>query len=434
MKKVLLVSYNSAPADSMGALRISKFLKYLPEYGYQPYILGGGMCDYDNPYILKPRYFDPYQFGKKCGNLGRRYFRSRFSSCDGYVNIERVIARSSRTRGLWPLSEVRMPDKFMFWILPAIMLGIKLLRKHDFCLIYSSSGPASSTIVASVLQRYSHLPWIAEFRDLWSDNHVDKRCRPIHTIDSFLEDRCLKNCAGIVTVSEPLRERLLNRHGKDTYVIYNGYDEEDCPKTVKLNPKLTITYTGRIYAGKQDPTPLFKAISKLSNTGKVSTDSVQMRFYGKDPAGVVRGLSVKYGIEDYVHFGGIVPHEESLLKQSESWVLLLLEWNDPASKGILTGKLFEYLGARRPILCIGYNDGAIAKILQETGVGVILNKPGDIEKFLASCIDLHAKKDTLLGFRMNGNSISKYSRKEAAKKLSQIFSSLEKGRTSCASK
>lgn len=422
MKKVLFVSYACPPVNHIGALRVVKMLKYLPKFGYQPYILGGGLEKDNNPYIFKPEYFDPFRFGKRGRDIIRKTLKGDSYHNKKNVDVEREIQKYSKPKGFWPLSEVRMPDKYMSWIWPAIRLGKRLLKREKFDIIYSSSGPASSAIVASILQRYSHLPWVAEFRDLWSDNHVDRRNKFVSKIDSYLEDRFLQNCSAIVTVSEPLREQLLNRHKKNVYVIYNGYDEDDYPERENLTKKLTITYTGKIYPGRRDPAPLFEAMAILSKDKKITPDILQVRFYGPEQE-IIKALVEKYGIKDYLHLGGVVSYEESLSRQYESWILLLLEWNDPLARGVLTGKFFEYLGAERPILCIGYSEGSIAEILEETGTGKILNNPVDIERFLIWCTAEYKKGNNSLGFIMN-DSILNYSRRKAAENLSKVFSSL----------
>jgi len=422
MKKILFVSYRCPPMHCIGTLRVAKMLKYLLEFGYQPYILGAGLKKDRDPYIFKPKYFDPFQFGKRGRDIIRKTFKEDSYHNNKNVNVEREIKKCNKPRGLWPLSEVRMPDKYMFWIWPAIRLGKHLLKTEKFDIIYSSSGPASSAIVASMLQRYSHLPWVAEFRDLWSNNHIDLRKPIIHKFDSWLEDKVLKNCNVLVTVSESLKECLEKKHGKLTYVVYNGYDEDDYPKRENLTKKLTITYTGKIHPEKQDPAPLFEAIANLFKDKKITPDILQVRFYGPEQE-ITKALVQKYGIKDYVHLGGVVSYEESLSRQCESWILLFLEWNDPLVKGVLTGKFFEYLGAKRPILCIGYNEGSIGKILEETGAGKILNSPGDIERFLIWCVGEYKKGNNLLGFIMN-DSVLNYNRRKAAENLSKVFSSL----------
>ena len=215
----------------------------------------------------------------------------------------------------------------------------------------------------------------------------------------------------------------MNRHKKTTHVIYNGYDEDDYPPRVDLTRKLTLTYAGRIYAGKRDPTVLFKAIAASRKTKRINPDILQIRFYGSGQE-VIRALTKKYGVEDYVYLGGDVSYEQSLLRQCESWILLLLEWDNPLAKGVLTGKFFEYLGAKRPILCIGYKEGSLGKLLTETRAGIVLNDQKDMEKFLLSCIERYTEHDWSLGFMPNQGAIAMYSRRNAAEKLSKVFSSL----------
>lgn len=422
VKNVLLVSYFCPPDWTIGALRTSKMLKYLPQFGYQPYVLGGFSGENGNPYVLKPKYFDPLQSAKKSRDAIIRYLKGDSIKKNG--DLKNSLERHKSPRGLLPLSEVRMPDKYMFWILPAIKLGRQLLDNKEFHIIYSSSGPASSAIVASALQRYSNIPWVAEFRDLWSENHIDIRKKSISRIDSYLEDRTLRNCSAFVTVSDPLKEKLVKSHEKSTYVIYNGYDEDDYPINTELTDKFTISYTGRTYPGKQDPSTLFQAVADLDKAGKITPDHLQIRFYGPDQKEVIQPLADKFGIGKYLHLGGLVPHKESLLRQSESWLLLVFEWNDPSEKGILTGKLFEYFGAGRPILSIGREGSSVKEKLLETGAGIFLNEPESIKTFLLSCLDKYKKGDRSLGFAIKDENASIYSRKNAAKRLSEVFSLL----------
>ena len=231
--------------------------------------------------------------------------------------------------------------------------------------------------------------------------------------------KCLDNCHGIVTVSEPLAEVLAARHKKDVHVVYNGFDSADYPKNIELTKKFTITYTGSIYPGRRDPTPLFEAISNLSKRRAISLADIGIRLYGYGQS-AIKSLAEKYNIEDYVTCGGTIAYDDSLAKQCESWLLLLLEHNDLSAKGIVTGKMFEYLGARRPILFIGYEEGVASDILRQTGSGVVLNNTSNIETFLMKCLDSYAKGDRSLGFALN-RSAEKYSRRYGAESLSKIL-------------
>lgn len=426
MRKVLLVSYFAPPEKHIGALRIEKFLKYLPQYGYQPYVLAGGYNKVDIPFIFRPKYLDPYHIGKKFKNALRKSKSKKIENLEiDPKGLEKLIEDSNKPKGLFSLSEVRMPDKFIFWILPAIYLGVELINREKFDLIYSSSGPPSSSIVASILQKYSKLPWIAEFRDLWSDNPYDLRKSFFHKIDNWIEHQVLRNCDAFVTVSEPLREFLEKKYSKPTYVIYNGYDNEDYPQNITLTEKFTITYTGKIYIGKRDPSLLFESVSALHKEGIITPEILEIRFYGTEQD-VLQYLSKKYEIEEYVHLGGSISYKEALLRQKESWLLLLLEWVNPSAKGILTGKVFEYIGARRPILCIGYKESAIKDLLEETGMGIVLNNTEELREFLISALDKYRKQDKSIGFSFSESAILRYSRKKASEELSKIFSKVLK--------
>jgi len=429
-KKVLFISYWGPPYSNIGALRVEKFLKYLPLFGYQPYLVCSGVERIRNPFIFRPKYIDLYFESKKAKDIIEPILqklvkgeKNNYYNKTKIPNIDEVIIDSLKPKGLWPLSEVRIPDKFFSWIIPSVFTGLKLLNQEKFDIIYSSSGPPSSAIVASILQRCSNLPWIAEFRDLWSDNHVDIRKTYIHKIDNLIERITLSNVHAFVTVSEPLKEILYKKYSKPSFVIYNGYDPEDYPLNVELTKKFTITYTGKIYLGKRDPGLLFEVVSGLSKKGIINVSNFEIRFWGSE-LDIVKDLANKYGIEDYVYIGGKVPYKESLKHQKESWLLLLLEWNDPRAKGVLTGKVFEYLGSGRPILSISYNEGALNDLLEKTKSGVLLNSYEELEEFLTFCIKKYNEGDKSLGFNPLKEEILKYSRKEASRNLSQIFDSL----------
>jgi hypothetical protein len=320
-----------------------------------------------------------------------------------------------------PLSEASLPDKYMTWVMPAIRRGKRLLDMHKFDLIYSSSGPPSSALVAWRLQKYACIPWIAEFRDLWSENPYDESNRYLKKMNEYIELRVLRQCACLVTVSEPQKDQLQRMHGKDVYVVYNGYDQDDYPETSTLTDKFTITYTGKIYLGKRDPSSLFKALSLLDDEGIINADSLVMRYYGSDND-IIAGIAAKYGVTKYIHHGGVISYRESLQRQSESWMLLLLEYDHVCAEGTLPGKFFEYLGSRRPILCCGYEKGVIKTIISDTQAGIVTNNPEVIKSLIMKCMTYYRRRDKQLGFNMDEDAIMKYTRRTSALKLSQIIS------------
>jgi hypothetical protein len=191
-----------------------------------------------------------------------------------------------------------------------------------------------------------------------------------------MERYVLGSAAAFVTVSRPLCENLVRKYNKPTAVILNGFDPEDYPSIPSDTASgnfLTLVYTGRIYNGKRDPSPLFRALSAL---GPIAA-KVRVHFYGPD-LGIIRDLACRFGVDDIVTTTNSVPYNESLRAQISADVLLLLLWNDPRERGVFTAKLFEYLGARRPILAIGPIDNVASELIRRRGAGFVSGDPASI--------------------------------------------------------
>jgi hypothetical protein len=271
---------------------------------------------------------------------------------------------------------VPVPDKFVGWYFYAMQEAAKVIEaegKPD--VIYASASPYTSLIVARAISKKYSIPWVAELRDLWADNHY----KPKGIVGSLLEKIILNSAASLVTVSEPLAEKLRKRYFQPIHVIYNSYDEADfCSPNPKIcNTIKKIVYTGTVHSEVQDPTPLFQAFS----------DSLELRskfiveFYGYD-LNEIEILANSMGLEQCVNFHGSISRKETLLKQQNADILLFLPWNDPLQKGILTGKLFEYIGAKRPILSIGSATNDATKIILDNNFGYSKSEPDEIRKLL----------------------------------------------------
>jgi hypothetical protein len=176
-------------------------------------------------------------------------------------------------------------------------------------------------------------------------------------------------------VSEPLAASLRKRFQQPVATILNGFDPQDFPNEASgaSSEGLIISYTGTIYPGKRDPTPLFQALSLLGSDAR----SVKVRFYGRRLVGL-RELSLRYNVAASVELFSSVPYHESLRLQQESDLLLLLLWDTPEERGVYTGKLFEYIGAGRPILAIGLDDGVAGTLINQNMFGFVSSSSEDI--------------------------------------------------------
>jgi glycosyltransferase involved in cell wall biosynthesis len=208
-------------------------------------------------------------------------------------------------------------------------------------------------------------------------------------LEQWLESKITRHAAAITTVSEPWAQTYRARYAKPVTVIYNGYDPADQPAEATPTAAggwpergiLRILHAGGIYRGRRDPSPLFAAISKDEDLRR----KVRVVFYGI-ATDYVGSLARDHGVEDIVEVHGRVSHAESLQQQRLSDVLLLMQMDSPLEQGNVPGKFFEYLGARRPILILGWDQGVPATIVKERGAGAATTDPEAIATQLRAWI------------------------------------------------
>lgn len=429
---MLLVSFFFAPWNTIGAVRVSKLAKYLPDFGWEPMVLTAIPPLYaettlpleiDPSNIYRTKWFDPLGINV-LSRLRRRLDRTKGPAQGNVPQTSTGGFPGSSvfeyTRKLFKPSAVRLPDRFIGWLPYALKEGIRIVSGHKIDVIYSSAGPVVSTLVASMLHRKTNIPWVAEFRDLWALNHSEHRSQPFQWMEEALERFTLKEALHLVTVSCALAQELARLHrNSNVIIIPNGFDEEDYKLVVSPTSKFTISYTGNIYKGKQDPSALFLAITNMARNGLISKDNFEVRFYGKY-MGSVPELVAKYKLDGLVRLYGQVPFHESIRRQKESSALLLLEWTDPSARGVLTGKVFEYLGAGRPILAVGPRYGSIEQLLKETGAGILLTEPHEIEVLLTNWI---IQGPPSLTVASDPSPLRKYTRRFQASQVASLLES-----------
>jgi hypothetical protein len=203
-------------------------------------------------------------------------------------------------------------------------------------------------------------------------------------------------------------------------VITNGFYEDVYLNTVKSSSKFIITHTGAIYPGKRDPESLFKAVVQLKNDGIIFPNNFEIRFYGINSS-VIFPMISKYDLDEFVKVYNFIPFRESILKQKESTILLLLAWND-TREWSCPAKIFEYMGAKRPILASAYKEGEITKLLKITGCGVVANEDTEIKNILINWMIEYKQLGRIQSYYSpNYRVINRYTRKNQTKKLSAIF-------------
>jgi hypothetical protein len=295
------------------------------------------------------------------------------------------------------------------------------MAQGDIRAIISSSGPGASHIVASRLKEVYDVPWVADFRDLWAWDHNDVRSPVRRLMNDKLERDTLRGADVLTTVSEPLAEKLKEIHGRDeVFTITNGFDPVDMPSSqVRLDEKFSINYTGKVYRKGMDPAPLFDALRQLMTEGRLDPERVDVNFYGdKEPW--FKGQIEEHGLGEVVKVHGSVPRQESLDIQKRSQLLLILAWDNKKEKGVYTGKVFDYLAAKRPILSIGSSEDVIGDLLKRTRTGMIATDSGEIRQCLISSYQDYLDHGAV-PYRGDESEVMRYSHREMARQFAGLL-------------
>ena len=235
------------------------------------------------------------------------------------------------------------------YIRNALRTARRLVREQGITHVYSSFRPMADHFVAYRLKReFPQLVWIADFRDLPVDRHRRNVFRP--DWQDRVYRKWFSRADELTTVSEGLKRRLLDYRDRVS-VIRNAPRELFTPADPRLPDVFTLSYTGSLYPRWQDPTLLFAALRELIRSGQIPEKEIRLVYAGKDHR-IWNGLVQAYGLEEISVVRGRVSLSESIRLQHESHVNVLFSWSGPHSGGVLTGKLAEYLGAGRPVLCL----------------------------------------------------------------------------------
>lgn len=275
----------------------------------------------------------------------------------------------------------RMPDLTDGWVRPALRW---LQDNGPWDVTVSTYGPYTTHYIAMrARMKKATRFWVADFRDLWTDNHAFAGLFPFTCLERFLERYSMRKADMITTVSDPLAQVLAGKYGRDKVnVIENGFDSSDIGRLEQESSfpddgKVRVVYTGTIYAGRQSVEPLLAAISDLAKDPHRRTllGRLEVLFCGKTVADLEDQIK-KYDVSKWVKYIGIVSRNEALRMQRDAHILLFLEWNDREIDGILTGKLFEYASSGTPVWSIGEREAAASKLIGRLEAGAYLGANG----------------------------------------------------------
>lgn len=427
MKRVLIITYYWPPSGGSGVQRWVKFSKYLPSQGWQPVIYTPE--NPDMPSIDQSLYSDiPEEaeiIKRPITEIYSIYRKISGNKGGGEVNPINSQKKTLKQKLMLAIrGNLFIPDPRISWLRPSVRFLKKYLREHPVDVIVSTGPPHSMHLIAREVSKATGIPWVADFRDPWTRMFYFKHlalsdwARKKH---EKLEKMVLDDASAVVAVSPLVQEEFKTMTGNRIELVTNGYDPEDFGQVVEPDGHFNIVHTG-LFASDGNPETLWKVLSDLCREDARFADQLRIRLVGKNDTMILDSIHAA-GLERNLVDLGYRDHTVAVREQMGSTMLILPLRKEPEYRATLPGKLFEYLGSQRPVLGIGQTDGAMARILADTGAGETFEWDDEAgirayvlkrwEKFLAGDDD-----------SVPDNNIEQYSRKATARKMAALLESL----------
>ncbi len=370
--RILFISFYFAPYNSVGAVRATRLAEWLQRLGHDVFVLTADR--------------QPFPTGLDCALGKDRITATAWSNRNAPVDFllgRRRVAQSGYAGGArrgmlgrmarFYRTVLHWPDAQTGWREPAMEAGRRLLRSAGpLDLLYASAPPFTAFTVAAALARENGVPWVAEYRDLWTDNHAYDYPAWRHRIEARQEERVLAGASAAVTVSQPLADRLAKRFRLPIRVVTNGYDAHDLrTMSASADGPFHVAYTGSLYKA-YDVDALVGAV-EASGLGP---QELRITLRGRNLGAAEEAVRASRAAALF-DIAPTIAREDALRLQAGADALLFFCWNGVAGEGVLTAKLFEYLGARRPILGVG--DPA-----SETGALITRDRRGFVSRDAAA--------------------------------------------------
>ena len=419
-KKVLIITYYWPPAGGSGVQRWLKFSKYLRGFEIEPVIY-----TIDNPSypildksleseipkdleILKQAIFEP-------NSMLSFFGRNNKKESAGFLNPNPTFFGSIIQ---YIRANYFIPDARKFWIQPSVNFLSNYLENNHIDAIITTGPPHSMHLIGLELKKKLGIKWISDFRDPWTEIDyfqqlpLTKKATKKH---QDLEQEVLINSDMVVVVGETMKDKFL-KHTKRIKVLTNGFDTIEDLSTQKLDEKFSITHVGLMNSDR-NPTILWEVLNEISNTNLNFKNDLRIKLIGKLDDAVIQDLKVfDHNTIETIPY---LDHKDVGKYQASSQILLLSINEVPSAKGIITGKIFEYLQAKRPILAIGPEDGDAAMILKNTNAGTIV---GFKNKTALKATILNLYKDYKEGVLfVKSVNIEQYHRKNITSQLAEVI-------------
>jgi glycosyltransferase involved in cell wall biosynthesis len=423
-KKVLIVTYYWPPAGGPGVQRWLKFIKYLPDFNIEPIVyvpknptypildesLTSEISDYLT--VLSQPIKEPYRFARllsknKSNTISKGIIKEKKSQS----LIERLM--------LFVRGNYFIPDARKTWIKPSVAFLSDYIAKENINIVITTGPPHSMHLIGLQLKKRLGVKWLADFRDPWTSIGYHKQLKLTTRSQQNhkkLESEVLNTADKVIVTSFTTKKEFESITNKPIEVITNGYDKHDIGH-VDLDIKFTMSHIGSLLS-KSNPEVLWQVLKDLVQEHHGFSNNFQLNLVGTVSDEVLESIAYN-NLSDYINNVGYLSHKESVTIQKKSQILLLIEIDSDETKGIIPGKLFEYMASNRPIIAIGPNASDVEVIIKDTNTG----------KYF-SYNDYDALKSTILNYfsaykkgelQSHPIGLQKYSRRNLTKTLANLI-------------
>ncbi|MEQ6119223.1 glycosyltransferase family 4 protein [Reichenbachiella sp. MALMAid0571] len=432
MKKVLVITYYWPPSGGGGVQRWLKFVKYLPEFGWEPIVFTPENPDFSLQDDSLMKDVDPglevirFPIWEPFG-IYKKIFKTSGKTVKQGIVIEKSKLSLADKLSIWVRANLFIPDPRCFWVKPSAKFLESIIIGNEIDVVITTGPPHSLHLIGQRLKKSTGVKWVADFRDPWSDWDVLQKLnisKIAHAIHRRMEKKVMQNCDVLLTVSNRLAQSLQEKHfAENVQVVNNGVDEADFQmgRVIQEKVRFSIVHTGLLNEIR-NPESLWDALQELCIEEDGFKGQLELVLAGMVSGSILDFLQQNEQLRNCVTYLDYIPHQKVFDYYESSSVLLLLLNQSENARWILPGKMYEYMFSGKPILTLGEPESDVRDVLLECNAGEVyaFDDKEKIKSFLKSAFDNYKNGTSPL----KSEKVKNYTRINLTKKLAGILDTL----------